>query len=164
MLRRSRTAGAAAALAAVAMLATTPASAAPAPSNDAVERKAKSATVTTQLSAGRSTLFYEVRNARCWSNAITFTGETLETGRSGVQQFQQRAILQEFVGGRWVRRAGKTITSNRFPNDWRNTSFTLDWRGSHVANGRPWREIWQGFYYDGFGFEVGRTPRIFVTC
>ncbi len=108
---------------------------------------------------------FVVNNLRCFSNAVVFNARTFENGRSGVQQFQQRAQLQEFAFGAWRNRtAVSRVNSTRFPNDFRNFSFTREWRGNHVANGASWRVKWQGFYLNGFGQVIAQTRVITATC
>jgi hypothetical protein len=102
---------------------------------------------------------FRISNARCHSTSITFTATTQENGRSGVQQFRQTAVLQEFRFGSWHTRASASRKSVRFPNDSRNFAFTLNWTGSHPANGSSWREVWQGFYLNGSGNVLFKTRK-----
>jgi hypothetical protein len=107
---------------------------------------------------------FRISNARCHSTSITFTATTQENGRSGVQRFRQTAVLQEFRSGSWHNRASSTRTSTKFPNDSRNFAFTLNWTGTHPANGASWREVWQGFYLNGSGHVLFKTRKITITC
>lgn len=102
---------------------------------------------------------------RCFSNAITFNAKTYENGRSGVQQFRQRAQLQQFTTRGWAPASRiNSVKSARFPNDFRNFYFSRKWQANHVANGASWRVAWQGFYLNGFGRAIAKTKVIFVTC
>lgn len=108
---------------------------------------------------------FTVNNLRCFSNAVVFNATTRESGRSGVQQFQQRAQLQEFAAGAWRNRTSVARSnSTRFPNDFRNFSYSREWRGNHVANNASWRVKWQGFYLNGAGRIIAQTRVITATC
>lgn len=108
---------------------------------------------------------FVVNNARCTATSVRFTAKTYENGVSGVSQFKQQAQLQKFTTAGWVT-AGpiKTVPSKRFPNDARNFSFTLNWTGTHPANGGSWREAWKGLYLNSAGRVIASTKVIYVTC
>ena len=114
--------------------------------------------------AARASVGFSVRNLNCFSNAVVFDALTFENGRSGVQQFRQKAQLQEFVG-RWVNRSPvSVVNSTRFPNNARSFRFDRHWQGTHVANGASRRVKWQGQYLNGFGQVIAQTRVITATC
>lgn len=122
-----------------------------------------SATAGSRVAAAAS-VSYAVTNARCFSNAITFTGRVQENGVSGVQRLRQTAQTQTFNGG-WFNATSKTVLNSvKFPNDSRNFAYTLNWNAPHANNGASWRVKWQGVYINGFGQVVAKTPFIYVTC
>ena len=126
----------------------------------AVAASAKPANVAPKAAVG-----FSITDARCSSTKVTFTAETYENGRSGVQQFKQQARLQEFTTRGWVN-VTKTskVKSTKFPNDSRNFSFTRDWAATHAANGASYRVIWQGYYLNGSGAAIFKTKPIKVLC
>ena len=119
---------------------------------------------TSRPNVANASVGFRIYNARCTATQIRFTADTFETGRSGVQQFKQKAQLQEYVG-RWVARTRVlTVTSQRFPNDRRNFHFVRNWVGTHPNNGHSWRIAWRGLYLNGFGQVIARTRVIYVIC
>ena len=115
--------------------------------------------------AARAAVGYNVRNLRCFPNNVVFDALTFENGRSGVQQFRQRAQLQELTSFGWVNRsATSVVNSTRFPNNATSFRFDRHWTGSHVNNGAAWRVKWQGLYLNGFGQVIARTPNVTATC
>lgn len=108
---------------------------------------------------------FRIWNARCTSTKVLFTAKTYENGFSGVQRFKQKAQLQQYTSRGWVAASPiKTATSQKFPNDGRNFSYTLNWAGTHPNNGASWREAWKGQYLNGAGRVVAQTKVIYVTC
>lgn len=108
---------------------------------------------------------FAITKAKCFANKITFTAETYENGRSGVQQFRQQAQLQEYTTRGWVNLTGvNKVKSTKFPNDARNFSFTRDWTANHANNGASHRVVWQGFYLNGGGKAIYKTKKITVNC
>jgi hypothetical protein len=139
--------------------------AAPAGASTSSSHAAKISSAAQPSSVARAgTVGFKVNNGKCFANKITFTAKTYETGRSGVQRFRQKAVLQEFRGGRWVNRATSTKASTKFPNNAVSYSYTLNWTGTHTANGSSWREVWQGFYLNGWGGVIAKTKKITLTC
>ncbi|HET7474809.1 MAG TPA: hypothetical protein VFJ97_02150 [Dermatophilaceae bacterium] len=115
--------------------------------------------------APAASVSFSITNAQCFSNAITFTAKTQENGRSGVQQFKQTAVEQRFNGLNWVNITAKAVVkSAKFPNDFRNFSFTRDWSATHAADGASYRVVWQGFYLNGFGATLFKTKPIKINC
>jgi hypothetical protein len=114
--------------------------------------------------AAAGTVGFSVTNGRCYSNAITFTAQTYETGLSGVQRFRQKATLQEYTRSGWVNRASQTYRSQKFANTAGATYYTLNWTENHVANGASWRVVWQGFYLNGSGQTIAKTNKVRVNC
>lgn len=114
--------------------------------------------------AAAGTVGFSVTNGRCYSNAITFTAQTYETGLSGVQRFRQKAVLQEYTASGWKARASQTYRSVKFANTAAATYYTLNWTENHVANGASWRVVWQGFFLNGSGGTIAKTRKINVTC
>lgn len=146
------------------LIAASPASAGSLTSNTATG-KLSTTSVASKANVAGAAVGFTVANASCTSTSIRFTARTYENGFSGVQQFRQRAQLQKFTTRGWVAATPiRTIASQRFPNDGRNFSFTLNWRGTHPFNGGSWREAWQGVYLNGFGRVVAKTRVIYVIC
>lgn len=115
--------------------------------------------------AASAAVGFRISGATCYSNAVTFTADTYETGFSGVQRFRQRAQLQEFTTAGWVARTPiSSVTSTRFPNNGSSFHFSRDWNAAHVADGASWRVVWQGFYLNGFGGTIAKTRPINVNC
>ncbi|CCH76507.1 exported hypothetical protein [Nostocoides japonicum T1-X7] len=115
--------------------------------------------------AAKAAVGFSITGAKCYSNAITFTAETYENGRSGVQQFRQQARLQEYTTRGWVNATPLSkVKSTKFPNDARNFSFTRDWKATHAVTGTSYRVIWQGFYLNGSGKALFKTKQIKVNC
>lgn len=131
---------------------------------EAASRPASVSNASHVSSAAAGTVGYSVTNAHCYSNAITFTARTYETGLSGVQRFRQKAVLQQYTTFGWVKVSTRTVRSVQFANTSATTSFTLDWTGSHPANGASYREVWQGFYLNGAGAVIAKTTKVTITC
>lgn len=113
----------------------------------------------------RAAVGFQISRARCTSTKVLFTAKTYENGFSGVQRFKQRAQLQQYTKRGWVPASPiKTATSQKFPNDGRNFSFTLNWTGTHPNNGASWREAWKGQYLNGANRVVAQTKVIYITC
>jgi hypothetical protein len=141
-----------------------PASAATSSAMTGTGRLATSAVAAKPNVLGASVSF-SITNAKCFSNAITFTARTSESGISGVQQFKQTAREQEFTTSGWVNITGTAVTkSAKFPNDSRNFFYSFNWRATHAANGASYRVIWQGFYLNGGGSAIFKTKQIAVNC
>lgn len=108
---------------------------------------------------------YAITNAQCTSTSILFTAKTQENGFSGVQQFKQTAVEQEFTGAGWVNITAKAVTKSvKFPNDGRNFSYTFGWRANHAANGASHRVVWQGFYLNSRGGTLYKTVPVKINC
>lgn len=121
---------------------------------------AKARTVSPDAAVG-----FAITNAKCFSNAITFTAETYENGFSGVQQFRQQARLQQRTASGWVNVTPVSkVKSTKFPNDARNFRFTRDWTASHAVTGASYRVIWQGFFLNGSGRALFKTKPVQVNC
>lgn len=113
----------------------------------------------------RGRVGFVVNNTSCTSTTIKFRAKTYETGRSGVQQFVQKAQLQKYTTAGWVNASSvRKVASQRFPNDSRNFYFVRVWTGTHSANGGSWRVKWQGVYKNGGGSTIAKTRVITVTC
>jgi len=113
--------------------------------------------------AAAGTVGYSVTNQKCYSTIVAFTAKTYETGLSGVQQFRQKAVLQQKTATGWAWRAAKTVTSAKFANTGATVTYTVYWSGIHPSGG-SWREVWQGFYLNGTAQVITRTPKVYITC
>ncbi len=107
---------------------------------------------------------FNLRNAQCFANGITFDAQQYETGFSGVQRFRQKAQLQGYQNGWYNATPVAVVNSTRFPNTGASFSFDRHWEASHVANGGSWRVKWQGIYLNGAGAVIAKTKVILVNC
>ncbi len=147
------------------LLAASPASAASLTATSADRGTVSTLSAPARANVASAAVGFRITRARCTSTKVLFTAKTYENGFSGVQRFKQRAQLQEYTTRGWVPASPiRTATSQKFPNDGRNFSYTLNWTGTHPNNGASWREAWKGLYLNGAGRVIAQTKVIYVTC